>query len=214
MSNQDYASYVRILWLDQHFKHDYSTLYFFPSPCSLGFILTSSQAMASLSLTCSPQLFSFNSIQCRKNPEETAKLSSNGQLPFPEKNPLILQPTKIPPPRPRRIILVRHGESEGNVDESTYTRIADPKIRLTEKGKVQAQECGQRIRQMIEKDGATDWKVYFYVSPYRRTLETLQNLAQSFERTRIAGMREEPRLREQDFGNLSFPLQINKFFLN
>ncbi|KAG8659141.1 hypothetical protein MANES_02G018900v8 [Manihot esculenta] len=201
MSNQDYASYVRILWLDQHFKHDYSTLYFFPSPCSLGFILTSSQAMASLSLTCSPQLFSFNSIQCRKNPEETAKLSSNGQLPFPEKNPLILQPTKIPPPRPRRIILVRHGESEGNVDESTYTRIADPKIRLTEKGKVQAQECGKRIRQMIGKDGATDWKVYFYVSPYRRTLETLQNLAQSFERTRIAGMREEPRLREQDFGN-------------
>jgi broad specificity phosphatase PhoE len=53
---------------------------------------------------------------------------------------------------------------------------------------------------MIEKDEADDWKVYFYVSPYKRTRETLQNLARAFERSRIAGMREEPRLREQDFG--------------
>ncbi|KAF2313351.1 hypothetical protein P3X46_030068 [Hevea brasiliensis] len=161
--------------------------------------------MASLPLTFFPAFLgrepsSFNSIHCCKNPKETFELSSNGQLTFPEKNPLILYPTKIPPPRPRRIILVRHGESEGNVDESTYTRVPDPKIGLTQKGKAQAQETGKRIRQMIEKDGS-DWKVYFYVSPYRRTLETLQNLARPFERTRIAGMREEPRLREQDFGN-------------
>ncbi|ONK80512.1 uncharacterized protein A4U43_C01F18620 [Asparagus officinalis] len=46
-----------------------------------------------------------------------------------------------------------------------------------------------------------DWKVYFYVSPYRRTLETLPGLGRAFERERIVGVREEPRLREQDFGN-------------
>jgi broad specificity phosphatase PhoE len=34
---------------------------------------------------------------------------------------------------PRRIILVRHGESEGNVDESMYCRVPDPRIRLTSK---------------------------------------------------------------------------------
>jgi len=30
--------------------------------------------------------------------------------------------------RPKRIILVRHGQSEGNIDESAYTRIPDSKI--------------------------------------------------------------------------------------
>lgn len=119
---------------------------------------------------------------------------------FPEKN-LVLNPPTIKPPRPRRIILVRHGQSEGNVDEGAYTRVADPKICLTEKGKREAEKCGEMIREMIEKDGADDWKVYFYVSPYRRTNETLRGLGKAFERSRIAGVREEPRLREQDFGN-------------
>jgi len=82
-----------------------------------------------------------------------------------------------------------------------YTRVADPKISLTDKGKAEAEAVGRKIREMIEKDGADDWKVYFYVSPYRRTLETLKSLGRAFERSRIAGMREEPRLREQDFGN-------------
>lgn len=116
---------------------------------------------------------------------------------FPEKNPLLFAAV---PPRPRRIILVRHGESEGNMDESVYTRVPDPKIGLTDRGKTQAEECGQRIKAMIEKDGDKNWQLYFYVSPYRRTLETLQNLARPFERSRIAGFREEPRIREQDFG--------------
>lgn len=86
------------------------------------------------------------------------------------------------------------------MDESAYTRVPDPKIGLTELGKVQARECGRRIRKMIEEDGAEDWKVYFYVSPYKRTLQTLEHLGRAFERPRIAGVREEPRLREQDFG--------------
>ncbi|XVF51437.1 hypothetical protein PTKIN_Ptkin04bG0185500 [Pterospermum kingtungense] len=135
------------------------------------------------------------------------QVSSNGHAhgtTFPEKGVLTRPATSSPtppPPRPRRIILVRHGQSEGNVDESVYARVADPKIPLTEKGKAEAEECGWRIREMIEKDGADDWKVYFYVSPYKRTLETLQHLGRAFERHRIAGIREEPRIREQDFGN-------------
>ncbi|GLT78201.1 hypothetical protein SLA2020_497440 [Shorea laevis] len=119
---------------------------------------------------------------------------------FPEKSFPLLQAV-VPPPRARRIILVRHGQSEGNVDESVYTRVADPKIGLTNQGKAEAEECGRKIRELIEKDGAVDWKVYFYISPYRRTHETLRHLGRAFERSRIAGMREEPRIREQDFGN-------------
>ncbi|KAL5551812.1 hypothetical protein UlMin_001988 [Ulmus minor] len=154
---------------------------------------------SSISIIPQSKVFSSNNIRCNGiNPSEQISASTNGLGSFPEKQKLV---TKIPPPRPRRIILVRHGQSEGNVDECVYTRVADPKIDLTEKGKAEAEECGVKIREMIEKDGVVDWKVYFYVSPYKRTRETLRCLGRAFERSRIAGMREEPRLREQDFGN-------------
>ncbi|CAI6012560.1 unnamed protein product, partial [Closterium sp. NIES-65] len=103
--------------------------------------------------------------------------------------------------RPHRIILVRHGQSEGNVDEAAYTRIPDSKIALTRKGWEQAVERGRKLRELIEADGEEDFKVYFYVSPYTRTLQTLRGVGLAFERERIAGVREEPRIREQDFGN-------------
>ncbi|KAG0484848.1 hypothetical protein HPP92_008927 [Vanilla planifolia] len=115
---------------------------------------------------------------------------------FPEKS--LLRHT---PPRPRRIILVRHGESEGNVDETVYTRVPDPRIGLTANGFEQAFSCGCRIRDIVSDDGIQNSKFYFYVSPYCRTLETLRGIGKAFERSSIAGVREEPRLREQDFGN-------------
>ncbi|CAD6338042.1 unnamed protein product [Miscanthus lutarioriparius] len=107
-----------------------------------------------------------------------------------------------PAPRPRRIVLVRHGESEGNVDEAAYTRVPDPRIGLTAQGWRDADDCGRRLRDLFSQDG-DDWKVYFYVSPYRRSLETLRGIGHAFEPHRIVGVREEPRLREQDFGTSS-----------
>lgn len=94
---------------------------------------------------------------------------------------------------------VRHGQSEGNVDEAAYTRVPDPRIGLTSRGWEEAEASGRRIRELVST-GCDDWKVYFYVSPYRRTLETLRGLGKAFEPERIAGVREEPRIREQDFG--------------
>ncbi|KAF8018051.1 hypothetical protein BT93_H3069, partial [Corymbia citriodora subsp. variegata] len=44
-------------------------------------------------------------------------------------------------------------------------------------------------------------RVYFYVSPYERTRSTLREIGRSFERSRVIGVREECRIREQDFGN-------------
>ncbi|KAF8775814.1 hypothetical protein HU200_004204 [Digitaria exilis] len=111
------------------------------------------------------------------------------------------QQMSLPPPRPRRIVLVRHGESEGNVDEAAYTRVPDPRIGLTAQGWRDAEDCGRRLRDLFSNSGDSDWKVYFYVSPYRRSLETLRGIGRAFEPHRFAGVREEPRLREQDFGN-------------
>ena len=40
-----------------------------------------------------------------------------------------------------------------------------------------------------------------YVSPYMRTMQTLYEIGMTLGTERILGVREEPRVREQDFGN-------------
>ncbi|KAB2048591.1 hypothetical protein ERO13_A13G106900v2 [Gossypium hirsutum] len=103
---------------------------------------------------------------------------------------------------PKHIILVRHGESEGNKDTSAYSTIPDHKISLTEHGRAQARLAGSRLRDLISSHGSSqDWRVYFYVSPYERTRSTLREIGKSFSKKRVIGVREECRIREQDFGN-------------
>lgn len=103
---------------------------------------------------------------------------------------------------PKRIILVRHGESLGNVDSSIHTTTPDHKIPLTQKGIDEARLAGSSIRQFIASSSSSpDWGVYFYVSPYTRTKSTLREVAQPFSKKHVIGVREECRIREQDFGN-------------
>ncbi|KAL3537998.1 hypothetical protein ACH5RR_001364 [Cinchona calisaya] len=104
--------------------------------------------------------------------------------------------------RPKRIILVRHGESQGNKDDSAYVVTPDYKIPLTSTGIQQAQKAGFGIKKVVSDKGSEkNWKVYFYVSPYERTRSTLREIGRAFPRRRIIGVREECRIREQDFGN-------------
>ncbi|CAH9107164.1 unnamed protein product [Cuscuta europaea] len=101
---------------------------------------------------------------------------------------------------PKRIILVRHGESQGNKDGAAYAMTPDYQISLTPEGIQQAKQAGSSILRLLScEDG--NWKVYFYVSPYERTLSTLREIGRAFPRKRIIGVREECRIREQDFGN-------------
>lgn len=101
---------------------------------------------------------------------------------------------------PKRIILVRHGESQGNLDMSAYTTTPDYRIPLTALGAEQARAAGRRIHDVVSSGGG-NWKVYFYVSPYARTRATLREIGRAFPRDRVIGAREECRVREQDFGN-------------
>ena len=115
--------------------------------------------------------------------------------------------------RVERIILVRHGQSLGNVDESTYVDTADWRIPLTHLGKQQACAAGDTIRELLERpvDGDVEpddgskvrrpGKIFFYVSPYRRTRQTLRGIMSRIDRDQIVGIREEPRISEQQFGN-------------
>lgn len=100
-------------------------------------------------------------------------------------------------PRPRRIILVRHAESLGNVDELVYTTTPDWKIPLTERGYSQASRVGKVLAEMIG-----DCNVYIYHSPYVRTTETCQEILLHLPPHQVKGVREEPRISEQQFGNL------------
>jgi broad specificity phosphatase PhoE len=95
--------------------------------------------------------------------------------------------------RPRRIVLVRHGESDGNADDAVYEHTPDHALGLTERGESQARETGKRLRAEFGRE-----RVSVYVSPYRRTHETLRAFDLDPDLVRV---REEPRLREQDWGN-------------
>ncbi|EXC31830.1 hypothetical protein L484_020658 [Morus notabilis] len=103
---------------------------------------------------------------------------------------------------PKRIILMRHGESQGNLDGAAYTTTPDYRIPLTDNGLAQASSAGARLRDVVSGGGcAKSWRVYFYVSPYERTRSTLREVGKSFSKRRVIGVREECRIREQDFGN-------------
>jgi broad specificity phosphatase PhoE len=102
--------------------------------------------------------------------------------------------------RPNRIILVRHGESEGNLDDTIYERVPDHRIGLTPKGFDQARETGEVIRDLLDGES-----VEVYVSPYVRTRQTLEALALPVAERDV---RVEPRLREQDWANFQDPADI------
>lgn len=98
--------------------------------------------------------------------------------------------------KPKRIILIRHGESEANVDRYLFGRIPDYTIELTERGRLQAIDAGKRLKELVG-----DESVYFYVSPFWRARSTFECLVSSLPRRQFA-YNEEPRLREQEWGYL------------
>lgn len=98
--------------------------------------------------------------------------------------------------KPKRIILIRHGESLGNTDWGFYGKLQNHKIPLTPKGRLQAFEAGKELKIIIKNQS-----VQFYVSPYLRTRETYAEILKSFGKNTINEY-EEPRLREQDSGHL------------
>lgn len=97
---------------------------------------------------------------------------------------------------PKRIILIRHGESEANVDKYLFGRIPDYTIELTDKGRKQAKDAGKRLKEIVQNES-----MYFYVSPFWRARSTFEEVAKVFPKQQL-GYNEEPRLREQEWGYL------------
>jgi len=103
---------------------------------------------------------------------------------------------------PNKIILVRHGESEGNMDRTIYSKIADHKVALTEKGQQQAVEAGKEISNTIS---CLTGSLGVYVSPYKRTRDTWKWIKCGIKKSlRLSPMeicweKEDPRIREQEW---------------
>lgn len=93
------------------------------------------------------------------------------------------------------IKLVRHGESLANIGAKSPQEVGDFRIGLSTRGKLQAEEAGQRLgRSFVEQ-------ALIYCSPYQRTRETLTGLLKGAG-VGAYGVRvfEDPRLREVDHG--------------
>ncbi|GAB5364619.1 hypothetical protein AAMO2058_000985300 [Amorphochlora amoebiformis] len=106
--------------------------------------------------------------------------------------------------RPKRIILIRHGESVGNVNKNLYATVPDNRMELSKEGKSQAVRCAQKLKEIVG-----DESVIYYVSPYLRTRMTQQILAEWVGGTNPPCI-VEPRIREQDFGNFQNPRRMKQ----
>lgn len=101
--------------------------------------------------------------------------------------------------RPRRLIFIRDGESEGNVDRTIFQRVPDHKLHLTASGRRQALDAGARLQTLVGEE-----TVKIVVSPYVRTRETLNGILRSWGGTAVK-VTEDVRIRQQEFGNFDAP---------
>lgn len=95
--------------------------------------------------------------------------------------------------KPKRIILVRHGQSIGNIDTSYYYECPDHAVPLTAMGIAQATKCGEKLKAIIGEE-----RVMIYASPYTRTRQTQNYATLAFSNEQIQS-REDPRLREHEW---------------
>ncbi|CAE8615504.1 unnamed protein product [Polarella glacialis] len=96
---------------------------------------------------------------------------------------------------PKRLILIRHGESEGNVNRQIYETVPDNAVHLSKLGWDQGQRAGQVLFEIVGRE-----PVAFIASPYVRARETLNAIKKGGD-FNMQFWHEDPRIREQDFGN-------------
>jgi broad specificity phosphatase PhoE len=98
--------------------------------------------------------------------------------------------------KPKRIILIRHGQSEGNANKSLLETKPDYALNLTGEGIEQAKQAGKEIKKIIGQE-----TLQVYISPFYRTRQTYQYIQESIKENIVKAF-EDPRIREQDWGHL------------
>jgi broad specificity phosphatase PhoE len=117
-----------------------------------------------------------------------------------------------------RIYLVRHGQSEGNVNNAKYFEKLDCDIQLTDKGQEDALNAANMIMDLCDHvsgkngDHVTDlglkggpYHFNLYQSSYTRAVQTagiIRDRITSFEGYHINNVYETPLCREREWGSL------------
>ena len=96
---------------------------------------------------------------------------------------------------PKRILIVRHGESVGNTDKSHYAVTPDWSVELTEKGRNQARLCGLELSLMVKEES-----IGIFHSPWTRAVQTTSLISDSLINRNIRFLIEDVRLQEQNYG--------------
>jgi broad specificity phosphatase PhoE len=81
---------------------------------------------------------------------------------------------------PKRIILIRHAQSQGNVDSSLYSRVPDAQLELTDRGRLQAQEAGVKLKELIGDESCG-----VYMSPYARSRQTSHEIIKGLSKEQV-----------------------------
>jgi 2,3-bisphosphoglycerate-dependent phosphoglycerate mutase len=99
-----------------------------------------------------------------------------------------------------RILLVRHGESLGNVDPLVHATTADHAVPLSERGHDQARDAGTRLAAFLDAHAAGERPyIRLWLSPYQRTRQTADAMMGT-ARGWITDRVEHILLCEQQFG--------------
>lgn len=112
----------------------------------------------------------------------------------------------------KRIFLVRHGESEGNLDKSVYFNCPDSEIGLTAKGMHDAVNASNTICEIIRKFGLSSRcqptnKTYFNLahSTYKRAKQTADIIISTMAKSSTCSIQQvitSPLCKEREWGDL------------
>mmetsp|Transcript_150521 Transcript_150521/g.273961 ORF Transcript_150521/g.273961 Transcript_150521/m.273961 type:complete len:442 (-) Transcript_150521:253-1578(-) len=99
---------------------------------------------------------------------------------------------------PEKIILLRHAESEGQVNRKIMATKADNKLDLSERGREQARAAGLKLKKLLGPDG----RISAVLSPFERTQQTLCGVMETLGEDRVHQVHVDVRVRELEFANL------------
>jgi broad specificity phosphatase PhoE len=97
-----------------------------------------------------------------------------------------------------KLLITRHGQSEGNIDQSVYFKMPDWSVPLTEKGKEQANLVGGLIYNNLINSN----ECLLVYSPYTRAKQTKEIIEKRLLLSPHYEKIENPIVREREWGNL------------
>lgn len=92
--------------------------------------------------------------------------------------------------KPKHIVIIRHGQSEGNVNKLIYQTVPDYAVQLTDEGIKQVETTAAQLKEIIKGP------VAYYVSAFWRTRQTYLVLNKTIPQWKYY---EDIRLREQEW---------------